>query len=119
MTVVFQNSKSNVVELLAATNMSVTTPLLETIEPDEPPRPPPKDTNQSTARTPVILTPTSHGPGAMATNADNAESGTYLYQFTAVEETDLNCFQASLEYFGRCDLECGLALPQLTHAVHR
>ena len=52
------------------------TPLLDTIEPDEPsetPQPQPK----ATTHTPVFLTPTNHATEQYAATSTDAESGVY------------------------------------------
>ncbi|KAG5353263.1 Golgi apparatus membrane protein tvp23 [Termitomyces sp. Mn162] len=57
--------------------MSVSTPLLDTIEPDEPTVAPTGNiaSKNTTPRAPVVLTPTSHNTQRMATTEGDAESG--------------------------------------------
>ncbi|KAG5644720.1 Golgi apparatus membrane protein tvp23 [Asterophora parasitica] len=57
--------------------MSVSTPLLDTIEPDEPSVLPSGNisSGKTTTRPPVVLTPTAHNPERMATTEGDAESG--------------------------------------------
>ncbi|KAG6845974.1 hypothetical protein H0H87_011022 [Tephrocybe sp. NHM501043] len=57
--------------------MSVSTPLLDTIEPDEPAIAPTGNISSKTAapRAPVVLTPTTHNAERMATTQGDAESG--------------------------------------------
>ncbi|KAG6901848.1 Golgi apparatus membrane protein tvp23 [Termitomyces sp. Mi166 len=57
--------------------MSVSTPLLDTIEPDEPTVAPTGNitSKNTTPRPPVVLTPTSHNAQRMATTEGDAESG--------------------------------------------
>ncbi|KAA1468653.1 Golgi apparatus membrane protein TVP23 [Dentipellis sp. KUC8613] len=54
--------------------MSVSTPLLETIEPDEP-SVPTKPTSGTATREPVVLAPTDHAQGGLASTPGDAESG--------------------------------------------
>lgn len=77
---------------LLLTTMSVSQPLLDTIEADEPSLPRPVTSNASqakNARTPVVLTPTNrttHGT-QMATTESDAESGMYsFYSWVRITE---------------------------------
>lgn len=72
--------------------MSVSTPLLDTIEPDEPTVVPSGNINSTakpTSRTPVVLTPSSRNVDQMASTDGDAESGTVILTLGEILHTDL------------------------------
>jgi hypothetical protein len=91
--------------------MSVSTPLLETIEPDEPTVRPPRsagnnDSAQNALQT-VVLTPTHRASQQMATTHSDAESGSSLYLMKCSSVmSDIFYDQELLEYFDKCAFIC-------------